>query len=235
VDALAAIVPNRYRALMYVLAYGGLRWAEAVGLRLEHINLLRRRIVIAETLSEVNGRLYPVAPKTWESRTIAIPPFVADILGEDIGWFTTDRENRMLFTTNDGTPLRSSNFRRWVWNPALTKLGEEGLRVYDLGHTCASLLIAAGAHPGLVRDTSATRAYGSPWTSTDTSTRTSETRSPNVWNSNAPVETGHGMSTAKGLRTKRIDRPAWFPDNGDVSWIAGSARNVVRHIVRRRE
>jgi integrase len=152
VDELAALVPDRYGALIYVLAYGGLRWAEAVGLRPEHVNLLRRRIVVAETLSEVNGRLHPVVPKTWESRTIAIPPFVAGILGEHVGRFTADSENGLLFTTDQGTPLRSSNFRRWVWSPALTKLGEEGLRVHDLRHTCASLLIAAGAHPGLVRE-----------------------------------------------------------------------------------
>jgi integrase len=75
VDELAALVPDRYRALIYVLAYGGLRWAEAVGLELEHVSLLLRRIVVAETLSEVNGRLDPVAPKTWKSRTVAIPPF----------------------------------------------------------------------------------------------------------------------------------------------------------------
>lgn len=152
VDRLAALVPDRFRALIYVLTYGGLRWAEAVGLRREHVNLLRRRIVVAETLSEVSGQLYPVPPKTWESRTVAIPPFVADILGEHIGRFTEGNEDGLLFTTNDGTPLRSSNFRRWVWRPALTQLGEEGLRVHDLRHTCASLLIAAGAHPGLVRE-----------------------------------------------------------------------------------
>ena len=50
-------------------------------------------------------------------------------------------------TAND-TPLRSSNFRRWVWNPAVAELGEEGLRIHDLRHTCASLLI----HPGHVRE-----------------------------------------------------------------------------------
>ncbi|MBT8487455.1 MAG: site-specific integrase [Gemmatimonadetes bacterium] len=152
VDELADLVPRRYRGLIYLLAYGGLRWAEAVGLKVEYVNLLRRRIVVSETLSEVKGRLHPVPPKTWESRTIAIPPFVADVLGEHIGRFTGDTQDGLLFVTDNGTPLRSSNFRRWVWSPAVAKLGEEGLRIHDLRHTCASLLIAAGAHPGHVRE-----------------------------------------------------------------------------------
>ncbi len=151
-DELADLVPRRYRGLIYVLAYGGLRWAEAVGLKLEYVHLLRRRIVVSETLSEVKGRLHPVPPKTWESRTIAIPPFVADVLGEHIGRFTGDTQDGLLFVTDNETPLRSSNFRRWVWSPAVAKLGEEGLRIHDLRHTCASLLIAAGAHPGHVRE-----------------------------------------------------------------------------------
>jgi integrase len=152
VDELADIVPGRYHGLIYVLAYGGLRWAEAVGLRLVYVNLLRRRIEIRETLSEVSGRLHLVPPKTWESRTIAIPPFVADVLGEHIGRFAGDAEHGLLFVTDNGTPLRSSNFRRWVWIPAVAALREEGLRVHDLRHTCASMLIAAGAHPGHVRE-----------------------------------------------------------------------------------
>ena len=119
---------------------------------MEHVNLLRRRIAVVETLSEVKGQLYAVPPKTWETRTIAVPPFVADVLGEHIGRFARDTMDDLLFVTDNGTPLRSSNFRRWVWKPAVVELGEEGLRIHDLRHTCASLLIAAGAHPGHVRE-----------------------------------------------------------------------------------
>jgi integrase len=152
VDELAALVPARYEALIHVLAYGGLRWAECVGLRLRNVNLLRRRIEVVETLSEVRGRLHAVPPKTWESRTVAIPPFLADMLGNHIGRFTDGDPESLVFTTDHGTPLLSSNFRRWVWSPAMTQLGEQGLRIHDLRHTCASLLIDAGAHVGHVRE-----------------------------------------------------------------------------------
>jgi integrase len=154
VDLLTGAVPKRYEALILVLAYGGIRWAEAVGLRLGRVNLLRRRVEISETLSEVNGKLYAVPPKTWESRTIAIPRIVADATGIHIGRFTDGDPGSLIFTTDAGTPLRSSNFRRSVWLPAIAEIGQDGLRPNDLRHTCASLMIAADAdprHDGCVR------------------------------------------------------------------------------------
>ena len=152
VDQLAGAVPERYGALILVLAYGGIRWAEAVGLKLGRVNLLRRRIEVTETLSEVNGKLYAVPPKTWESRTIAIPPFVANAIGIHIGRFTDGDPDSLVFTTDAGTPLRSSNFRRNVWLPAIAEIGQDGLRPHDLRHTCASLLIAADAHPRHIKE-----------------------------------------------------------------------------------
>lgn len=34
----------------------------------------------------------------------------------------------------------------------MAQIDEEGLRIHDMRHTCASMLIAAGAHPGHVRE-----------------------------------------------------------------------------------
>ncbi len=151
VDDLSHVVPEQYVGLVYVLAYGGLRWAEAIGLKTKHVNLLRRRVDVRETLSEVGGRFHVVPPKTWEARTVAIPPFVADVLGSHIGRFADAGSESLIFTAG-GTPLRASNFRRRVWFPAVARIGQEGLRIHDMRHTCASMLIAAGAHPGLVRE-----------------------------------------------------------------------------------
>lgn len=64
VHAVANAIPDRYRALIYVLAYGGLRWGEAAALRRSRCNLLRNRIEIEESVSEVSGRLHYGTPKT---------------------------------------------------------------------------------------------------------------------------------------------------------------------------
>ncbi|NOX28524.1 MAG: tyrosine-type recombinase/integrase [Actinobacteria bacterium] len=83
---------------------------------------------------------------------MAIPPFVADVLGARIGRFTSGDPESLVFTTDSGTPLRSANFRRKVWLPAIAEIGQDRLRPHDLRHTCASLLIAADAHPRHIKE-----------------------------------------------------------------------------------
>jgi integrase len=51
-----------------------------------------------------------------------------------------------VFSTVEGHPLRRNNFRRRYWLPAVEEAGLAPLRFHDLRHTCASLLIAQGAH-----------------------------------------------------------------------------------------
>ena len=52
----------------------------------------------------------------------------------------------LVFATRN-IALRNGNFRRSVWRPSLRAAElPENLRLHDLGHTCASLLIAEGAN-----------------------------------------------------------------------------------------
>jgi integrase len=55
VAGIAGRVPPRYRALVLVAAFGGLRWGELVGLRRKRVDLERGTVTVAEQLLEVNG------------------------------------------------------------------------------------------------------------------------------------------------------------------------------------
>jgi integrase len=68
VAALADAIGPRYRALVLVAAYGGLRWGELVGLKVKRVDLLHGRVTVAEQVAEVNGRLLPGPPKTEAGR-----------------------------------------------------------------------------------------------------------------------------------------------------------------------
>ena len=59
-----------------------------------------------------------------------------------------DRTRRLIFTSDDSTPLRRSNFRRRVWLPAIKAAGLPSPATFHaLRHACASWLIADGANP----------------------------------------------------------------------------------------
>jgi integrase len=133
-----------YSELIYVLAYGGLRWGEAVGLRKRNVDILGARLHVVETLSEVGGHLHSVLPKTYMRRYVALPRFVAEMLGPHCAGDPDER----VFTSPRGRALRDSHFRLRVWRPALSRLGDAvplQMTPHHLRHTCASLLVARGA------------------------------------------------------------------------------------------
>ena len=95
--------------------------------------------------------LYPGAPKSWQRRTIAIPPFLGDLLAAHLSHVPHDPD-ALVFADANGNFLRHSNFRQRVWIPALQAAGlPEDLRIHDMRHTCAALLIAQGAHPKAIQ------------------------------------------------------------------------------------
>ena len=49
-------------------------------------------------------------------------------------------------------PLDIDNFRRWIWPKLFTKAGLRQVRIHDMRHTYASLLIAQGETLTYVRD-----------------------------------------------------------------------------------
>jgi integrase len=142
VDALTAAIAEPYGVLVYVLAYGGLRWGEAAALRRERCDILRARLDVAEAVSEVGGQLHVGPTKTYARRSARLPRFVAELLGAHLA---TVAPGNLVFMAPGGGPLRASNFRRRTWIPAVAAIGMPALTPHHLRHTCASLLIRRGA------------------------------------------------------------------------------------------
>ncbi len=152
VERLAAAIREPYATLVYLLAYGGLRWGEAAALRRKRCDLLRSRIEVAESLAEVRGHLHFGPTKTYTSRRVVVPGFLRDLLAEHVARHVDDDASALVFTSPLGQPLRNTNFRRQIWYQAVAQAGlPEELRIHDLRHTCASLLISQGAHPKAVQ------------------------------------------------------------------------------------
>jgi hypothetical protein len=83
---------------------------------------------------------------------VVIPGFLREMLAAHLARNVARDPDSLVFTNAEGGPLRNSNFRSRVWRPALAAAGlPEDLRIHDLRHTCAALLIAQGAHPKAIQ------------------------------------------------------------------------------------
>jgi integrase len=143
---LADAVPARYRALILLAGYGGLRWAELVGLRRHHVDLAGARVQVVEQAAEVAGKIIVSPPKTEAGRrVVTLPRIVVEALAKHLEEYAESGPDGLVFTTPKGAYLLRSPFNRFVWRPAVRQVGPDGLRVHDLRHTAATLAAAAGA------------------------------------------------------------------------------------------
>jgi integrase len=58
----------------------------------------------------------------------------------------------LIFATQTGGPLSLPNLTRRHFKPLLEAAGLPPMRLYDLRHTAATLLLAAGEHPKIVSE-----------------------------------------------------------------------------------
>jgi integrase len=143
---LADAIAPRYRSFVFLGGFGGLRLGEMLGLRWGRVDLLRRRVQIAETLVDIEGHIHFGPPKTKAAvRSVPLPRFVCDELSV-LASPRIDPE-ALVFRSPDGFPVRPGLFRRRFWTPAVDSAGLAPLRIHDLRHTAVSLWIANGADP----------------------------------------------------------------------------------------
>ncbi len=132
-----------YATAVRVLAYCGLRFGELAALRVQRIDLLRRRLTITESATEVNGVVVFGTPKTHQRRTVGLPSLLLDDLARELAGRQPDD---FAFPAPAGGVLRLRNFRRAVFDPASRATGLVGLSPHSLRHTAASLAVQAGAN-----------------------------------------------------------------------------------------
>jgi integrase len=108
--ALAEAVPARYRALILVAGFGGLRWAELV-----------------EQAAEVAGKFIVSPPKTDAGRrVVTLPALAVAALAEHLDRYAAPGPDGLVFLSARGRHLARSSFRRLVWLPAVRKVGGTG-------------------------------------------------------------------------------------------------------------
>ncbi|MDN5686259.1 MAG: site-specific integrase [Brachybacterium sp.] len=138
----------------------GLRRGEALGLRWGDIDLENGRLRVAQSLQRSRGELRLKSPKTDTSRRrIVLPAFCIDALRRH---HSSERVKLALlglpggpetlaFTSQVGTPIEPRNVNR-AFVSLLDSAGLRRVKLHDLRHTCASLLLAQGVAPRVVME-----------------------------------------------------------------------------------
>lgn len=144
---------SAHPTLVLFLAYTGLRWGEATGLRLKHVDALRRRVSVEENAVMVGSIIHVGTPKTHETRSVPYPEFLSlaiakaceDKARDDLV-FGDGKLHMRLPNSRDGWFAAAVN--RVLADEAKAKAPATMPRVtpHDLRHTAASLAISAGAN-----------------------------------------------------------------------------------------
>src|SRR5664279_4300122 len=110
-------------------------------LRVRDVDPLRRRMLIARSVTEDNGRLIFDTTKTGEERTVPLPLFLAEQITAS---FAGKGRDDLVFQGTRGGVLRNGNFNRRTFGPAAIAIGEPRLTPHALRHTAASLAKVCG-------------------------------------------------------------------------------------------
>lgn len=152
-DQVAAVARQAlYPEVVLFLAYTGLRWGEATGLRIRDVDLQRRRVTVQENAVLVNGTLHIGSPKTHATRSVRYPNFFDSMMRS---LFVGKRHDQLLFGDGDNH-LRLPNSKDGWFAAAVRRAQKQDPTIprvtpHDLRHTAASLAISAGANPKAVQ------------------------------------------------------------------------------------
>jgi integrase len=139
----------------------GLRLGELRGLRWRDLDLPGGRLSVQQTLQRLDsGRLVQGQPKTHRSRrAVSIPADVVEALQAHRAAQAQARllagpawkESGLVFVDALGQPLSETRLRG-AFRRLLRQAELPPIRLHDLRHTMASLMLAAGEHPKVVSE-----------------------------------------------------------------------------------
>jgi integrase len=138
----------------------GCAGGELLGLRWPDVDLITGRIAIRNTLVMVDGKPVMAEPKTAKGRrSLMLAPQVLEAVrahrahqaAERLAWGVDYTDSGVVVTAEDGRPMHPETLSglfvrqaKWVGLPPI--------RLHDLRHSVASILLAQGVHPKVVSE-----------------------------------------------------------------------------------
>lgn len=146
----------------YVLAITtGMRFGELLALKWRDVDLEGRSAQVRATVQRLQSSLAFSEPKSARSRRkVALPLMAVEALRRHRARQSEERlalgpawdDLDLVFPNSVGRPMEHSNVRIRSFQPLLEKAGLPNIRLHDLRHTAATLLLLQGVHVKVVSE-----------------------------------------------------------------------------------
>ncbi|MFE1438963.1 tyrosine-type recombinase/integrase [Streptomyces sp. NPDC058739] len=146
VYALSDAIQPRYRALVLMAGFLGLRWGELIGLHRRDVDLDQGAVRVRRAVAELNnGQREIKAPKSAAGkRTVSIPSAIIPDVRDHLSRYAEPGADGRVFTGAKGATPRRNHFNK-LWHRACDDAGVKGLHFHDLRHTGNTLAASTGA------------------------------------------------------------------------------------------
>lgn len=138
-----ALAAREHGTLVLLLAYTGLRWGEAAGLRVRDLDMLRKRATIAENAVQVGSKIHVGTTKGHKQRSVPLPAFLLPHLARQCEHKGRDG---LLFPNDAGSHQERPHTGSGWFDKACVTAKVPRVTPHDLRHTAASLAVSAGAN-----------------------------------------------------------------------------------------
>jgi integrase len=147
-------------SLYTVAATAGLRIGELLALRWTDVDLEQGVMRVSRTLSRTKGGPRFTTPKNGKGRSVTLTKQAVEALRSHRKAQTEARlrlgtlweDNGLIFASETGKSLTRDFVDRKSFKPLLKRAGLPKIKLHDLRHTCATLLLSRGVHPKYVQE-----------------------------------------------------------------------------------
>lgn len=144
-EVIVAAMPDRYRPMVLLAAWCGLRFGELTELRRGDVDLDHARLRVNRGVVRVDGAPIVGDPKSEAGRrSVTIPPHLVPVVERHLEREVGPESDALLFPARHGGHMAPSALYT-VFYPAREAAGRPDLRFHDLRHTGATLAAATGA------------------------------------------------------------------------------------------
>jgi integrase len=153
---LQAAKGDRYEAFFVLALTAGLRLGELRGLCWDAVDLEGRRLQVRRTLVRAGNGLIYGEPKTARGRVVALTPRAVDSLKthrshqQATGLYADD--GLVFRSPRAGKPVDHRHLTYRYFRPIPDRAGLPRIRLHDLRHSCATLLLSKNVNPKIVQE-----------------------------------------------------------------------------------